>query len=115
MDEQVCFATNSTCTTCAKDLNGDAAFTTMMWNADSFATWPPSCHAFQSCSKPSNVTGYDLSSASENLRLNEFEVTGVRCAVGYGGRPTATACTQLQWDANADWCDFRPTLEGFDS
>ena len=57
--------------------------------------WPASCLAFQSCSKPSDTAGYDLSSASENLRLSEFEVSGVRCAVGYGGRPTATACTAV--------------------
>ncbi len=63
------------------------------------------------------MAGYDLSSATGSIATGSFAVTGVQCASGYAGVPTATVCAS----ANApyvlsgcvDTC-VRPTTTGYD-
>lgn len=45
------------------------------------------------CVRPADITGYDFSSATENLDHDGFGVTGLACATGYTGTPSAAACS----------------------
>lgn len=47
------------------------------------------------CTVPTSpaTEGYDLSNVTGSLSKDSFSITGVDCASGYGGTPSATACS----------------------
>ena len=45
------------------------------------------------CIRSTTNTGYDYSGVKENLKMNSFSVTDLKCTSSYEGNPTATACT----------------------
>ena len=58
------------------------------------------------CVRPNNVTGYDLTNINENLSMTEFEVSGLQCAENYYGTPSANACTVSQNPYALSGCNY---------
>eukprot|EP00944_MAST-04C_sp_MAST-4C-sp1_P007544 g7544.t1 len=62
------------------------------------------------CTRPSlPVLGYDFTSINEiDLRQSSFNVTGIKCARGYQGTPTASKCASMNTNYHVLGCTAIP-------